>query len=168
LNDCTSKRTPPLAREAVDQPACRREDDPDVAPESQTLINATHWTVIVSDPRSGLTHEEFALVAGLGIAVGAAWGGLLSNFAAGEFILVLRPFKVGDYAVAGDVEGSVRSIGLFSTSIDRPDNLLTLVGNAKVMNGMARSRILATTHSGASIFRRSSTTASMRQTRSDA
>jgi small conductance mechanosensitive channel len=80
-----------------------------------------------------------ALVAALGIAIGAAWGGLLSNFAAGAFILVLRPFKVGDYVVAGDVEGIVRMIGLFSTTIDAPDNVQTLVGNAKIMNGTIKN-----------------------------
>ena len=80
-----------------------------------------------------------ALVAGLGIAVGAAWGGLLSNFAAGAFILVLRPFKVGDYVVAGDVEGTVRLIGLFNTAIDTPDNVQTMVGNAKVMGGTIKN-----------------------------
>jgi len=80
-----------------------------------------------------------ALVAGLGIAVGAAWGGLLSNFAAGAFILVLRPFKVGDYVVAGDVEGTVRMIGLFNTTIDSPDNVQTMVGNAKIMNGTIKN-----------------------------
>jgi small conductance mechanosensitive channel len=43
-----------------------------------------------------------ALVAGVGIAIGAAWGGLLSNFAAGAFLIVLKPFKVGDFVtVAG-------------------------------------------------------------------
>ena len=80
-----------------------------------------------------------ALVAGLGIAVGAAWGGLLSNFAAGAFILVLRPFKVGDYVIAGEVEGTVRAIGLFNTAIDTPDNVQTMVGNAKVMNGTIKN-----------------------------
>lgn len=80
-----------------------------------------------------------ALVAGLGIAVGAAWGGLLSNFAAGAVILVLRPFKVGDYVIAGEVEGTVRMIGLFSTAIDTPDNVQTLVGNAKVMGGAIKN-----------------------------
>ena len=80
-----------------------------------------------------------ALVAGLGIAVGAAWGGLLSNFAAGAFILVLRPFKVGDYVLAGDVEGTVRMIGLFNTTIDTPDNVQTMVGNAKIMGGMIKN-----------------------------
>jgi small conductance mechanosensitive channel len=80
-----------------------------------------------------------ALIAALGIAIGAAWGGLLSNFAAGAFILVLRPFKVGDYVLAGDVEGTVRAVGLFTTAIDTPDNVLTMVGNAKVMNGTVKN-----------------------------
>ena len=80
-----------------------------------------------------------ALVAGLGIAVGAAWGGLLSNFAAGAFILVLRPFKVGDYVLAGDVEGTVRMLGLFNTTIDTPDNVQTMVGNAKIMGGTIKN-----------------------------
>ncbi len=80
-----------------------------------------------------------ALIAALGIAIGAAWGGLLSNFAAGAFILVLRPFKVGDYVLAGDVEGTVRAIGLFTTSIDTPDNVHTMVGNAKIMGGTIKN-----------------------------
>jgi len=80
-----------------------------------------------------------ALIAALGIAIGAAWGGLLSNFAAGAFILVLRPFKVGDYVLAGEVEGTVRAIGLFITAIDTPDNVQTYVGNSKVMNGTIKN-----------------------------
>jgi len=80
-----------------------------------------------------------ALIAALGIAIGAAWGGLLSNFAAGVFILVLRPFKVGDYVLAGEVEGNVRAIGLFTTAFDTPDNVNTMVGNAKIMNGTIKN-----------------------------
>ncbi len=80
-----------------------------------------------------------ALVAGLGLAIGAAWGGLLSNFAAGAFILVLRPFKAGDYVAAGGVEGTIRMIGLFSTTIDTPDNVQTLVGNAAIMGGIIKN-----------------------------
>jgi small conductance mechanosensitive channel len=73
-----------------------------------------------------------ALVAAVGIAIGAAWGGLLSNFAAGAFLIVLRPFKVGDYVLAGGVEGTVDQVGLFGTSIITPDNVYTIVGNAKI------------------------------------
>jgi small conductance mechanosensitive channel len=73
-----------------------------------------------------------ALVAGVGIAIGAAWGGLLSNFAAGAFLVVLRPYKLGDYISAGGVEGTVEQLGLFGTSIVTPDNVYTVVGNAKI------------------------------------
>lgn len=75
-----------------------------------------------------------ALVAGVGIAIGAAWGGLLSNLAAGIFLVVLHPFKVGDFISAGGVVGTVREIGLFVTTINTPDNVMTLVGNSKMFS----------------------------------
>jgi small conductance mechanosensitive channel len=81
----------------------------------------------------GLETTSFAaLIAGAGLAIGAAWAGLLSNFAAGAFLLMFRPFKVGDYILAGGVEGTVHEIGLFTTTIHTPDNVVTIVGNAKV------------------------------------
>jgi small conductance mechanosensitive channel len=73
-----------------------------------------------------------ALLAGAGLAVGAAWSGLLSNFAAGAFMVVLRPFKVGDFINAGGVTGTVQEIGLFVTTINTPDNVRTFVGNSKI------------------------------------
>ena len=83
----------------------------------------------------GLETTSFAaLLAGVGLAVGAAWAGLLSNFAAGAFLLMFRPFKVGDYILAGGVEGTVHEIGLFTTTIHTPDNVVTIVGNAKVFS----------------------------------
>ena len=56
-----------------------------------------------------------ALVAAGGVAIGVAWGGLLSNFAAGAFLVFLRPFKVGDFVTAGGVTGTVETVGLFGT-----------------------------------------------------
>jgi small conductance mechanosensitive channel len=73
-----------------------------------------------------------ALLAGVGLAVGAAWSGLLSNFAAGAFLIAFRPYKVGDYVVAGGVEGTVEEIGLFNTTLLTPDSVTTIVGNASV------------------------------------
>ena len=73
-----------------------------------------------------------ALVAAMGIAIGAAWAGLLANFAAGAFLVVLRPFKVGDYVKAGGLEGTIKEIGLFATTIVTPDNVTSFVGNNKV------------------------------------
>ncbi len=73
-----------------------------------------------------------ALIAAVGLAIGMAWSGLLANLAAGGFIIVLRPFKVGDFISAGGVTGTVTEIGLFATAITTPDNVLTLVGNNKI------------------------------------
>ena len=75
-----------------------------------------------------------ALVAAMGVAIGVAWSGLLANFAAGAFVIVLRPFKVGDYVRAGGVEGTVKEIGLFASTILTPDNVTTFVGNNKVFS----------------------------------
>ena len=73
-----------------------------------------------------------ALIAAAGIAIGAAWAGLLANFAAGVFLVILRPFKVGDFIQAGGVTGTVHEIGLFATTVITPDNVLAFVGNNKV------------------------------------
>lgn len=73
-----------------------------------------------------------AMLAGAGVAIGAAWGGMLGNFAAGAFMLVLRPFKVGDFVSVGGITGTVHELGLFGTTIITPDNVLTLVGNGKI------------------------------------
>lgn len=73
-----------------------------------------------------------ALLAAAGVAIGLAWSGLLANFAAGAFLIVLRPFKVGDYITAGGITGTVKEIGLFVTTINTIDNVLTIVGNNKV------------------------------------
>lgn len=75
-----------------------------------------------------------ALVAAGGIAIGVAWGGLLANFAAGAFLMVLRPFKTGDFVTAGGVTGTVDEIGLFVTSMNTPDNIRTFVGNNKIFS----------------------------------
>ncbi len=81
----------------------------------------------------GIETTSFAgVLAAGGVAIGLAWSGLLSNFAAGMFMMVLRPFKVGDYVIAGGIEGTVREIGLFATAFDTPDNVRTYVGNGKI------------------------------------
>jgi small conductance mechanosensitive channel len=75
-----------------------------------------------------------ALLAGVGIAIGAAWSGLLANFAAGVFLMLLRPFKVGDFVNAGGVTGIIESIGLFGTTMNTPDNVQTILGNNKILS----------------------------------
>ena len=83
----------------------------------------------------GIQTTSFAaMLAGAGVAIGVAWSGLLAHFAAGAFLLILRPFKVGDFIGAGGITGTVKEIGLFGTTIITPDNVLTVMGNNKVFS----------------------------------
>ncbi len=75
-----------------------------------------------------------ALLAAGGVAIGVAWGGLLSNFAAGAFLVFLRPFRVGDVVNVGGIIGTVESIGLFGTTVNTPDNVMTIIGNNKIFS----------------------------------
>jgi small conductance mechanosensitive channel len=73
-----------------------------------------------------------ALLAAGGVAIGMAWSGMLANFAGGVFLVILQPFKVGDFVTAAGVDGTVEEIGLFATIINTPDNVRTMVGNGKI------------------------------------
>lgn len=75
-----------------------------------------------------------ALLAAGGVAIGVAWGGLLANFAAGAFLVLLRPFKVGDAVSAAGATGTVEAVGLFATIINTPDNVRTIIGNNKIFS----------------------------------
>lgn len=83
----------------------------------------------------GIETTSFAaLMAGVGLAIGAAWSGLLANLAAGIFILVLRPFKVGDFIGAAGMLGTVEEIGMFVTTVNTPDNIRSFIGNNKLFS----------------------------------
>lgn len=80
-----------------------------------------------------------ALIAAAGVAIGMAWSGLLSNFAAGVFLVILQPMKVGDFVSAGGVTGTVHEIGLFASSIDTLDNVRNIVGNGKIFGDVIQN-----------------------------
>ena len=74
------------------------------------------------------------VVASCGVAVGLALQGGLSNIAGGIMIIILKPFKVGDYIVEGGVEGTVEAIGIFYTTLLTPDNKRVIIPNGGLMN----------------------------------
>jgi small conductance mechanosensitive channel len=83
----------------------------------------------------GIQTASFAaLLAGAGVAIGAAWSGMLSNFAAGVFLQVFRPFSVGNFITAGGVTGTVEEIGMFVTSIQSMDCVRNIVPNGKLFS----------------------------------
>lgn len=113
----------------------RRHLDPTLIRYIDSALN-TALQILLIVAILGLFGVETATFAGLfaaaGVAIGMAWSGLLSNFAAGLFMMLLRPFQVGDFITAGGVTGDVVEIGLFVTCINTPDNVRTYVGNAKI------------------------------------
>lgn len=81
----------------------------------------------------GISVASFAaVIAAAGFAIGLAFQGTLSNFAAGILLLVFRPFKVGDVVSAGGITGKVYEIDLFSTTFDTPDNRRIIVPNSQI------------------------------------
>lgn len=75
-----------------------------------------------------------ALFTSAGVAIGLALQGSLSNFAGGFIILLLRPFKVGDYIQAAGYEGTVEQIGVFYTHLLTIDNKVALIPNGTLSN----------------------------------
>ncbi|HFH0226533.1 TPA: mechanosensitive ion channel family protein [Clostridioides difficile] len=83
----------------------------------------------------GMSLSSFAaVIASAGVAIGLALQGSLSNFAGGFIILLIRPFKVGDYVEAAGHGGTVEQIGLFYTQLVTPDNKQILIPNGSVSN----------------------------------
>lgn len=89
--------------------------------------------VIFALSKFGIDVTSFAaILAAAGFAVGMALSGTLSNFAAGVLLLIFRPFKVGDYVVAGGTEGTIEEIELFTTTLNTLDNRHIIVPNSLI------------------------------------
>lgn len=115
----------------------RQKVDPTLLRYIGTVISVTLNVILVVAILGyfGVETTSFAaILAAAGVAIGMAWSGLLSNFAAGAFMIVLRPFKVGDFVTAAGVTGTVKEIGLFVTAVITPDNVLTMLGNNKIFS----------------------------------
>jgi small conductance mechanosensitive channel len=83
----------------------------------------------------GIETTSFAAVIGAaGLAIGLAFQGTLSNFAAGAMLLIFRPYKVGDTITSGSYQGTVAEIALFTTEIDTSDGRRIIIPNSS-MNG---------------------------------
>jgi len=75
-----------------------------------------------------------ALVGSAGLTLGLALQGSLSNFAGGVLILILKPFRVGDYIISGVNEGTVTAIDIFYTKLLTFDNRLLVMPNGALSN----------------------------------
>lgn len=92
-------------------------------------------TILMALSQVGIETTSFiAILGAAGLAVGLALQGSLSNFASGVLIILLRPFKSGDYVEAGGKSGTVKKIEIFSTELRTPDNKVIIVPNSQIMS----------------------------------
>lgn len=79
------------------------------------------------------TASFVAIIGAAGLAVGLALQGSLSNFAAGVLIILLRPFRVGEFVEMAGTSGTVNNIKIFTTELRTPDNKAVTIPNARVL-----------------------------------
>ena len=115
----------------------KRNMDPSLVPFLISIINSLLKVLLVISVATMLGFEMTSFVAVLGaagLAVGLALQGSLSNFAGGVLILILKPFKVGDFIEGGGVGGTVREIQIFYTYLTTPTGQEIMVPNGTLSN----------------------------------
>ena len=117
----------------------RREVDISVRSFIGNLIDIT-LTILLLATIVGIlginTTSFVAIFASAGLAVGMALSGTLQNFAGGVMVLVLKPYKVGDYIEAAGQAGYVKEIRLFNTLINTTDNKQIIIPNNSISTGI--------------------------------
>lgn len=104
------------------------------------IITLTNWTlkillfIVVISQLGVETTSLIAVVGAAGLAIGLALQGSLSNFAGGVLIIILKPFRVGDWIEAGGVSGSVKETSLFYTYLNTFGNQLAIIPNGDLTN----------------------------------
>lgn len=94
------------------------------------------FTVIAALSRVGVqTASVIAVLGAVGLAVGLALQGSLSNFAAGVLLVTFRPFRVGEYVDIGGAAGTVLSVQIFSTTLQTSDGNIVVVPNGSIISG---------------------------------
>ena len=125
----------------------KRSIDPNVKGFLQSLVNIslTVLLIIAIISKLGIETTSFAaLLASAGVAIGMAFSNNLSNFAGGVILLLLRPFKVGDYIECQNVEGRVMEIQIFHTVLMTFDKKQVLVPNGSLSGGTITNHTTAT------------------------
>ena len=113
--------------------------DPGVAKFVRSLVRVALWALLIyfiADFLGVPTASFVALLGSIGVTVGLALQGCLSNFAGGLILMFLHPFKTGDYIkTASDIEGTVVEIGLFFTTLRMADNKIITIPNGSLSAG---------------------------------
>ena len=123
------KKTDPIVLTKISNEAVAKFLNSLIAGVLKLLIILTTLNIL------GVEMTTFAAVlASVGLAIGLALSGTLQNFAGGVVILLLKPFKVGDFIQAAGYEGSVDEISIFSTYLKTGDNKRIIIPNSSISN----------------------------------
>jgi small conductance mechanosensitive channel len=104
------------------------------------LSNIVRWVILAFVILAVLsqfgveTTSIIAVMGAAGLAIGLALQGTLSNVASGVMLLLLRPFKVGDFISAGSLSGTVVEIGLFTSELKTGDGIYIMAPNSQIWN----------------------------------
>jgi small conductance mechanosensitive channel len=124
-----------LIRGAMRKTLTRAGFDVTLTPFISNLVYAVVMVGVLYGAASalGIPMTGFvAIIGAAGLAVALAFQGTLSNFSSGVMLLTFRPFKVGDFVDAGGVAGTVREIGVFTTTLATPDNVMIIMPNSAI------------------------------------
>ena len=127
-----------LIRKFVAKLLVRRHIDASIQSFVKSLVNIllTVLLIVAVIGKLGVETTSFAaLLASAGVAIGMALSGNLQNFAGGLIILLLRPYKVGDWIESQGVAGTVREIQIFHTILTTADNKVIYIPNGALSSG---------------------------------
>jgi len=131
-----------IGRRIVTRLLEKAKADPSITSFAGSLTHTLVLTfaVLAALAKFGIQTASFVAVLGAaGFAVGFALQGSLANFAAGVLILVLRPFKAGDFIMGAGEAGTVKAISLFTTELATPDNVKIMVPNGKLFGDVIKN-----------------------------
>lgn len=120
----------------------RRGTDPSLCTFLLSLLKITLYFILMVTVIGilGLETSSFlALFASAGVAIGMALSGTLQNFAGGVLILLLKPYRVGDFIEAQGYSGTVKAIQIFNTVINTLDNKAIVIPNGGLSTGIVNN-----------------------------
>ena len=100
-----------------------------------TIVRTIIWIIgvlIILDLFGFNTASILTVLGAAGLAIGLAMKDSLSNIAAGIMLIILRPYRQGDFIDCGSISGSIQQMGLFSTTLKTPDGLFVSAPNSVV------------------------------------
>ena len=116
----------------------KRNVDPTLVPFLVGLVSTLLKVMLiisVVDIMGVKTTPFIAVLGAAGLAIGLALQGSLSNFAGGVLILILKPYRVGDYIEAQGNAGTVKAVQIFNTVLNTPDNRRVFIPNGAISSG---------------------------------